>query len=57
MTPEPVLVPPSMTAEEAARTMLEKNFRHLPVISAEERVVGILSIRDVARWSVDSHQD
>ena len=52
MTPDPVLVPPSMPAEDAARTMLERNFRHLPVMSAEERVVGIVSIRDLAQWSV-----
>jgi CBS domain-containing protein len=51
MTPDPVLVPPSMPAGDAARTMLERNFRHLPVVE-EERPVGIVSIRDLARWSI-----
>jgi CBS domain-containing protein len=53
MTADPVIVAPSMEAGEAARTMLERNFRHLPVVNAEERPVGIVSLRDLARWSVE----
>jgi CBS domain-containing protein len=49
MTAEPVTVDPDTSAEEAARIMLEKGFRHLPVIEGD-RAVGIVSIRDVARW-------
>jgi CBS domain-containing protein len=54
MTPDPVLVSPDTDASEAAHTMLERNFRHLPVVS-EERPVGIISLRDLARWSIDVH--
>ena len=49
MTEEPVTATESTTAEEAARTMLENNFRHLPVVEGG-RAVGIVSIRDVAEW-------
>jgi CBS domain-containing protein len=51
MTAEPVTVSEDTTPEEAAQTMLEHGFRHLPVI-AEGRAVGIVSIRDVAEWGL-----
>jgi CBS domain-containing protein len=49
MTPDPVTVSPDDSAEEAARTMLDRGFRHLPVVE-NDRAIGIVSIRDVARW-------
>jgi len=49
MTTEVITVPPSMPATEAAQTMLDRNFRHLPVVDGG-RPVGILSMRDLARW-------
>jgi CBS domain-containing protein len=54
MTPDPILVAPDTDAAEAAHIMLENNFRHLPVVDSE-RPVGIVSLRDVARWSIDVH--
>ena len=52
MTKDPVTATEDTLAEEAARTMLEHGFRHLPVIRGE-RAIGIVSIRDVARWSIE----
>ena len=52
MTTEVITVPPSMPATEAAQTMLDRNFRHLPVVDGG-RVVGVLSIRDILRTRVD----
>ena len=49
MTAEPVTLPPTATAEEAGRLMLEHGFRHVPVVE-NGRAVGIISIRDVAQW-------
>src|SRR5262245_22310918 len=49
MTPEPITATGEMEAAEAARLMLEHNFRHLPVVE-NDRAVGIVSIRDVAQW-------
>jgi CBS domain-containing protein len=48
MTPDVVTVPSSMEGDEAAKMMLERNFRHLPVVD-EGRSVGIISLRDLAR--------
>lgn len=51
MTADPVTASESTSAEEAARTMLEHGFRHLPVVEGG-RTVGIVSLRDVAEWSM-----
>ncbi len=51
MTKDVITVEPSTPAAEAAQTMLERNFRHLPVVD-NGRPVGIISMRDLARWSV-----
>jgi len=55
MTAEPVTAEEDTNPADAARTMLENGFRHLPVISGD-RAVGIVSIRDVAEWSMQ-HTD
>jgi CBS domain-containing protein len=52
MTTDPITASEDTPAEEAAKTMLDNGFRHLPVTSGE-RAVGIVSIRDVAAWSVE----
>jgi CBS domain-containing protein len=52
MTSEPVTLTPDASPEEAARVMLENGFRHIPILQGEE-IVGIVSIRDVARWSTE----
>jgi CBS domain-containing protein len=52
MTPDPVTLGPGASPKEAAEIMLERGFRHVPVVEGE-RAIGIVSIRDVARWSVE----
>jgi CBS domain-containing protein len=49
MTPDPVTMTEDMSVEEAGETMIERGFRHIPVV-AGERAIGIVSIRDVAEW-------
>ena len=56
MTSDPITVTESTPVEEAARTMLEQGFRHLPVVQ-DDRPVGIVSIRDIARWGVEEAAD
>ena len=51
MTRDPITATEETTAAEAARVMLEHGFRHLPVV-AGEKTVGIVSLRDVMRWSM-----
>jgi CBS domain-containing protein len=50
MTPDPITLGPSASPKEAAEIMFERGFRHIPVIEGD-RAIGIVSIRDVARWS------
>jgi CBS domain-containing protein len=52
MTPDPVTLAPSASPKEAAEIMLDRGFRHIPVVEGE-RAIGIVSIRDVARWSTE----
>ena len=47
MTTDPVTVDPDSSIEDAARIMFDKWFRHLPVTTAEHKVVGIISLRDL----------
>ena len=47
MTRDPLTAEPGDSVEQALQTMLDHNFRHLPVVDGED-VVGIVSIRDLA---------
>ena len=44
MTADPITVPPETTLDEASQLMLDKNFRHLPVVEGG-RIVGVVSLR------------
>jgi signal-transduction protein with cAMP-binding, CBS, and nucleotidyltransferase domain len=48
MTADPITADRSMTADEAAKVMLDNGFRHLPVVEGE-RAIGIVSMRVVLR--------
>ncbi len=38
---------------EALATMVERHFRHLPVVDDDGRLLGMLSIRNVLQWRID----
>ena len=52
MTSDPITLGPNASADEAAKIMLDNGFRHVPIVD-QARAVGIVSIRDVARWSTE----
>ncbi len=52
MTSDPITASESTFAQDAARTMLEGGFRHLPIVEGDQ-TVGIVSLRDVIRWAAD----
>ncbi|HET7855276.1 MAG TPA: CBS domain-containing protein, partial [Gaiellaceae bacterium] len=54
MTAEPKVVGESTDPVDAVQIMLDGGFRHLPVVEGE-RAVGIVSIRDLAEWSITAH--
>jgi CBS domain-containing protein len=56
MTRDPLTATPDTKAEDVARTMLERRFRHMPVVEGD-RAVGIVTIRDVARWSIEEPEE
>ena len=46
MTPQPQCVPPETPVSDAVVTMLERGFRHLPIVAPDRRILGVFSIRD-----------
>ena len=48
LSPELVSISEDQALEDAARLMQEKQVRRLPVVSAEQRLVGIVALADVA---------
>lgn len=46
MTPNPVCVPPQTRVSDAVLIMIEKGFRHLPIVGPGSRIVGVFSVRD-----------
>ena len=47
MTPNPVCGHPEMPVTEAQALMQEHNFRHLPILDAENRLVGLVTQRSL----------
>ena len=47
MTEDPITASADTEVEDAARTMLEHGFRHLPVLDESGQVTGIASLRRV----------
>ncbi|PYX39358.1 MAG: histidine kinase [Acidobacteria bacterium] len=39
-------------AGEAMATMVERHFRHLPVVDSSSKLLGILSIRNLLEWRI-----
>ena len=52
MTADPLTLAPDATPADAAKIMLDNGFRHIPIVE-DERTVGIVSIRDVVRWTTE----
>ena len=46
MTKDPITAPPGMGFDEAQQIMLDKGFRHLPVVEGET-ILGIVSLRRI----------
>jgi CBS domain-containing protein len=53
----PVLfVTPEQSVDESMHLMTSRRVRHLPVLEGET-VAGVLSIGDLVRWVIESHED
>ena len=51
MTADPLTISAETGVDDALRTMLERGFRHLPVVEGD-RVLGVVSMRDLSRAGV-----
>ena len=49
MTESVVTIEPDTTVKDAAKMMFEKNFRHLPVVNKDGRLMGIASLRRLSQ--------
>jgi CBS domain-containing protein len=46
MTPKPICVPPEMPVSDAVLIMIERGFRHLPILGPARQILGVFSVRD-----------
>jgi CBS domain-containing protein len=53
MTPEPVVVQPNQTIGRAIELMEEGGYRHLPVVDAQKRALGVLSVKRIVHYLVE----
>ena len=49
MTESVVTIEPDTEIKDAAKMMFEKNFRHLPVVNKDGRLLGIASLRRLSQ--------
>ena len=53
MTESVVTIEPETTVPDAAKMMFENNFRHLPVVNRDGRLLGIASLRRLSQWEFE----
>ena len=46
MTPHPRTIAPETRVADAVLVMIERGFRHLPVVATDGRILGVFSARD-----------
>lgn len=54
MTPHPVCVPPEMRVADAVLIMIERGFRHLPIVGPGSKILGVFSVRDALPREIGS---
>ncbi len=47
MTPKPITIRPEMAVDKAVELLNAKDFRHLPVVDEENRLIGVVTDRDL----------
>jgi len=56
MTESVVTIEPDTEIKDAARMMFQKNFRHLPVVNKDGRLMGIASLRRLSQYEFEQNQ-
>lgn len=57
MTPHPRCVPPEMRVSDAVLIMIERGFRHLPVVAENGKIMGVFSVREALPREVGTAVD
>jgi len=57
MTPHPRCVPPEMHVSDAVLIMIERGFRHLPVVAENGKIMGVFSVREALPREVGTAVD
>jgi CBS domain-containing protein len=57
MTPHPRCVPPELRVADAVLIMIERGFRHLPVVAENGKIMGVFSVRDALPREVNTAVD
>jgi CBS domain-containing protein len=57
MTPHPRCVPPELRVADAVLIMIERGFRHLPVVTDSGKILGVFSVRDALPREVNTAVD
>ena len=53
MTPDPETLPPSASVAFALNKMSVDGYRHIPILAADGRVAGLVSVKDIVHFVVD----
>ena len=53
MTESVVTIEPDTEIHDAAKMMFQRNFRHLPVVNSEGRLMGIASLRRLSQYEFE----
>jgi CBS domain-containing protein len=57
MTSPVITIPRSLTADDALKLMDERQIRHLPVVNADGKLLGMLSVRSLLHEKVQELTD
>ncbi len=49
MTPDPIVAKPDWSLAHALEVMVHYGFRHLPVVGDDGKLIGMVSIKDIAK--------
>ena len=56
MTESVVTIEPDTEIKDAAKMMFENNFRHLPVVNKDGRLMGIASLRRLSQYEFEQNR-
>ncbi len=56
MTRNPDCLPPTANLRQAMQLMVTHDYRHVPVVDGQQRILGVISARDIYNNSVKSIQ-